>query len=169
MQIKQLLAELAMVEGEILRLEGQISELQKSLKLEQEVTEESKSKQWKHGTLSNRVGRSSPTTNTNPINKVGNETMAYETKALHFISKAIKGDYNLNDFTIAEKLGNSRGFADQKENLLHEAVKFQDKIPRKSGMLKPSSPLREPRHPSPKVGPSSFVPCYVIIIVVSFR
>ncbi|XP_030961617.1 uncharacterized protein LOC115982968 isoform X3 [Quercus lobata] len=118
-KIKQLLAELAMVEGEILRLEGQISELQKSLKLEHEVTKESKSKQWKHGTLSNRVGRSSPTTNTNHINKV-------------------------------EKLGNSRGFADQKENLLHEAVKFQDKIPRKSGMLKPSSPLREPRHPSPK-------------------
>ncbi|XP_023903681.2 uncharacterized protein LOC112015509 isoform X2 [Quercus suber] len=150
-KIKQLLAELAMVEGEILRLEGQISELQKSLKLEQEVTEESKSIQWKHGTLSNRVGRSSPTINTNPINKVGNETMAYETKALHFISKAIKGDYNLNDFTIADKLGNSKGFADQKENLLHEAVKFQDKIPRKGGMLKPSSPLREPRHPSPKL------------------
>ncbi|KAM3692398.1 hypothetical protein ACB098_08G084100 [Castanea mollissima] len=120
-KIKQLLAELAMVEGEILRLEGQISELQKSLKLEQEVTVESKSKKWKHGTLSNHVGQTSPTTNTNPINKV------------------------------AEKLGNSRGFADQKENLLHEAVKFQDKIPRKSVMLKPSSPLREPRHPSPKL------------------
>ena len=149
--MKQLLTELAMVEGEIARLEGQISELQNSLKLEQEVTEESKSKQWKHGTLSDRVGHSSPTTNTNPINRGGNEMMGYETKALHFISKAIKGDYNLNDFTVAEKLGNSRGFADQKENLLHEAAKFQDRVPRKSGMIKPASPLREPRHSSPKV------------------
>ena len=151
MQMKQLLTELAMVEGEIARLEGQISELQNSLKLEQEVTEESKSKQWKHGTLSDRVGHSSLTTNTNPINRGGNEMMGYETKALHFISKAIKGDYNLNDFTVAEKLGNSRGFADQKENLLHEAAKFQDRVPRKSGMIKPASPLREPRHSSPKV------------------
>jgi hypothetical protein len=146
------LAELAMVEGEISRLEAEISQLQNSLKHEQQVTKESQSKQWQHGTLLQYP--SVLTTNPAPINKGGNEMMAYETKALHFISKAIKGDYNLNDFgsTVADrKLGNSRGFDDQKENHVREAAIFQDKVPRKSGMLKPSSPLRDPRHPSPKV------------------
>ncbi|XP_062172402.1 uncharacterized protein LOC133877954 isoform X2 [Alnus glutinosa] len=153
-KMKELLAELAIVEGEISRLEAEISQLQNSLKHEQQVTKESQSKQskqWQHGTLLQYP--SVLTTNPAPINKGGNEMMAYETKALHFISKAIKGDYNLNDYgsTVADrKFGNSRGFDDQKENHVREAAIFQDKVPRKSGMLKPSSPLRDPRHPSPK-------------------
>jgi hypothetical protein len=79
------------------------------------------------------------------------DKMAFETKALHFISKAIKGDYNLNDFNPNEKIGASRVFSDQKENHFHEEVKFQDRVPKKSGILKAPSPLRDPRHPSPKV------------------
>lgn len=149
--MKELLAELAMVEDEIARLEAQISQLQSSLIHEQEIIKDSQSKvQWQRRTLSHHpLHHPSPTTKPNSINRGGNEIMTYETKALHFISRAIKGDYNLNDFSVAEKLGNR--FDDQKENLIHDAAKFQDKVPRKSGMLKPSSPLRDPRHPSPKV------------------
>lgn len=159
MQTKGLLAELAMVEDEIARLEGQISRLQNSLKHEQEGSKDSQSKQWRHGSLSNLLHHSSVATHEpSPINKGGNEMIAYETKALHFISKAIKGDYNLNNFSLAERLGNSR-FDDQKENHFQDAAKFQDKVPRKSGFLKPASPLRDPRHPSPKVNlsPVNFI------------
>ena len=77
------------------------------------------------------------------------EKVAFETKALHFISKAIKGDYHVNDFTLNERIGSSRvQFSDQKENQIlfqEEASKFQDKIPRKSGLLKSPSPLRAAR------------------------
>jgi hypothetical protein len=148
MQMKEVLAELATVEDEIRRLEGQIRQLQNSLKHEQQLT-----KEWQHGGTPHHY---SPT----PLNNKGgggggNEMMAFhETKALHFISKAIKGDYNLHHFTPDHKLGNSRTFHhDHKENHLRaEAAIFQDKAPRKSGiLLKPSSPFRDMRHPSPKV------------------
>ncbi|KAK1586909.1 hypothetical protein Q3G72_007432 [Acer saccharum] len=161
---KELLAELAMVEGEIARLEGQISQLQLGLKHEQDVTKETKSKQWQTGNLMSNLnqGQSMKTPTminnySNLLNKGGNnnEKMAFETKALHFISKAIKGDYNLSDFSTGndQKIGNTTIFADQKENHFHqEEIKFQDfKVPRRSGMLiKSPSPLRDPRQPSPK-------------------
>ncbi|KAH7561006.1 hypothetical protein JRO89_XS10G0157800 [Xanthoceras sorbifolium] len=161
-QVKELLAELAMVEGEITRLEGQISQLQLGLKNEQEVTKETKSKQWQVGNLSNlNQGHPTSTMITNPnliVNRAGNEKMAFETKALHFISKAIKGDYNLSATSTTvmnERIGNSAAFADQKENQFHhdQDIKFQDfKVPRRSssGILKPPSPFRDPRQPSPK-------------------
>ncbi|KAH9660659.1 hypothetical protein KPL70_024273 [Citrus sinensis] len=155
-KVKELLAELALVEGEIKRLEGQISQLQLGLKHEQEVTKETKSKQWQLGSLGNLQGHSTYMANISSplINKVGNEKVAFETKALHFISKAIKGDYNLSDFSVNEKkMGNSKVvFVDQKENQFQQQqeVKFQDRVPRKSGMIKPASPLRDPRHPTPK-------------------
>ncbi|XWS71845.1 hypothetical protein CRYUN_Cryun03dG0172600 [Craigia yunnanensis] len=150
-KMKELLAELAMVEGEITRLESQISQLQLSLKQEQEVTKETKSKQWQPVSLmSNLQGLPSSTSNQNPIKQGGQEKMAFETKALHFISKAIKGDYTLSDFSLNERMGNSRILSDQKENQYQGEVKFQERIPRKSGLLKAPSPLRDPRHPSPK-------------------
>lgn len=150
-QMKELLAELAMVEGEIARLEGQISQLQLGLKHE-EATKEAKSKQWQHETLiSNPVARASYISMPSPMNNKG-ERMGYETKALHFISKAIKGDYDhLNDLSLNEKIGSLRGIADQKENYFCDEVKFQNKVPRKNGILRASSPLRAPRYPSPKV------------------
>lgn len=162
MQVKELLAELAMVQGEIKRLEGQISHLQLGLKNEQEITKETKSKQWQPASLSNLQGHSTYMANISSplINKVGNEKVAFETKALHFISKAIKGDYNLSDFSVNEqKMRNSKVvFVDQKENQFQQQqeVKFQDRVPRKSGMIKPASPLRDPRHPTPKVSPDFF-------------
>ncbi|KAJ7947843.1 Ternary complex factor MIP1, leucine-zipper [Quillaja saponaria] len=151
-KMKELLAELAMVEGEIARLESQIVQLQAGLNHEKEVTKEPKSKIWSSGTLSNSFGQLLTATNPSPspINRSFNEGMAFETKALHFISKAIKGDYKLNDFSLNDKSISTRPFADQKENNFHEDVKIQDRFPRKRGIQKPSSPLRDTRHPSPK-------------------
>ncbi|EOY34422.1 Uncharacterized protein TCM_042103 [Theobroma cacao] len=150
-KMKELLAELAMVEGEITRLESQISQLQLGLKQEQEVTKETKSKQWQPGSLMSHLqGLPSSTSNQNPIKQGGQEKMAFETKALHFISKAIKGDYTLSDFSLNERMGNSRVLSDQKENQYQGEVKFQERIPRKSGLLKAPSPLRDHRYSSPK-------------------
>ncbi|CAN6692352.1 unnamed protein product [Malus baccata var. baccata] len=142
---KEILAELAMVEGEIARLEGQIRQLHPGLKHEQEATKESKP-----------IPRASNIAMPSPMHKsVNNESQRmayYETKALHFISKAIKGDYDhFNDLRQNEKIGNSRGFSDQKENYFYEDVKFGNKFPRKNGILRALSPLRAPRHPSPKL------------------
>uniref|UniRef100_A0A0R0FLR3 DUF547 domain-containing protein n=1 Tax=Glycine max TaxID=3847 RepID=A0A0R0FLR3_SOYBN len=125
-QMRELLGELVMVEGEIARLKSQISQLQDGLKREQEVTMESKPK------------------------TIFQERMAFETKALHFISKAIKGDYNLNDFSYNDKAGFFKTSVEQKESKFQD-VKFQEKLPRKNGIVKPPSPMRDPRHPSPKI------------------
>ncbi|POO01194.1 Ternary complex factor MIP1, leucine-zipper [Trema orientale] len=150
-KMKELLAELVMVEGEIARLEGQISQIKLGLKQEQQANKESKSKQWRYGSPIRSVVHPSSFTFPSPMhNAVQSERMGYETKTLHFISKAIKGDYNLNnDFSLNERRGNVRGFGDQKENFFHEE-KLQERVPRKSGMLKPASPMRDPRNPSPK-------------------
>lgn len=148
-QTKELLAELAMVEGEISRLEDQIRKLKLGLKQEEQATKESKAGQYQHDE------------NLGLINKgVHHERKGYETKALHFISKAIKGDFELyNELSLNQKMENLRGFSDQKENYSNEEVRVQSKVPRKGGFLSaPSpSPLRAPRHPSaPKVCPKYF-------------
>ncbi|XP_021896276.1 uncharacterized protein LOC110813441 isoform X2 [Carica papaya] len=150
---KELLAELAMVESEIARLENQISQLQLGLKQEQEFTKEAKSRQWQPAMLNNHQGRPPPyASQPSPLSKgTGNEKVGFETKTLHFINKAIKGDYKLNDFNANDKLRSSRLIADQKENRFHEELKLQEKNPRRSGMVKSPSPLRDPRHPSPKL------------------
>ncbi|GMI92135.1 hypothetical protein like AT5G60720 [Hibiscus trionum] len=148
---KELLAELAMVEGEIARLETQISQLQLSLKQEKEVTKETKSKQWQPGSLMSYLqAHPSSTPNPSPIKQGGQEKVVFDTKALHFISKAIKGDYTLSDFSLNERM-DSRLLSDQKENQFQGEVKFQERVPRKSSLLKAASPLRDPRHPSPKI------------------
>ncbi|KAK4286431.1 hypothetical protein QN277_002988 [Acacia crassicarpa] len=154
---KELLTELVVVEGEIARLESQIRELQAGLRLEQEVSKESKPKSWNQEKLNSSKGPLSkatiPIPMASPVHRTRsvNERMAFETKALHFISKAIKGDYHLNDFTINEKSGFLKSSVEQKENNFREDVKFQDRNSKKGGTLKPnSSPFRDPRHPSPK-------------------
>ncbi|GMN24917.1 hypothetical protein TIFTF001_000751 [Ficus carica] len=154
-KMKELLAELAMVEGEIARLEGQISQLKLGLKQEQETNKETKSKKWRYGSpiRPGPVGHSSSFTFPSPMhNGVHSDRMAYETKTLHFISKAIKGDYNLNEFSLNERRGiNFKAFGDQKENYFNDQdQKLQERVPRKSGLLKSASPMRDPRNPSPK-------------------
>ncbi|XP_028070640.1 uncharacterized protein LOC114273070 [Camellia sinensis] len=157
-KVKELLAELAMVEDEISRMETQISQLQSELNHEKEVTKEhhmiKQLQQQQQNAMSpnnTRGGFSSFSLNFSPNNKVESGGMPFETKALHFISKAIKGDYSLNyenfsSFNERLLLSNNH-----KEKSLNDEVGFQDhKALRKSGMLKPSSPMREPRHPTPK-------------------
>lgn len=140
-----------MVEGEISRLENQINQLQADLDREKKVNKQSKSVKWQIGTPNNNNFHRPSSIIPNDLNstKGFSEKMGFDTKALHFISKAMKGDYNLNDYSVNEKLG----FSDQKENqyLQEEVIKFQERVPRKSGMLKPSSPLRDPRSHTPKV------------------
>ncbi|XP_014493355.2 uncharacterized protein LOC106755676 isoform X2 [Vigna radiata var. radiata] len=152
-KMRELLGELVMVESEIARLESQISQLQAGLKHEQEVTKESKSKTWNQGNLSNSNNHlsTSPVPNPSPIRRRVQERMAFETKALHFISKAIKGDYNLSDFSLNDKAAFLKTSVEQKENKFQEDVKFHERIPRKNGTVKPPSPMRDPRHPSPKL------------------
>lgn len=157
--MKELLTELSMVETEIIRLESQISHLQTNLAQEKKVTRETKSVKWKDATILNNTHTSSSSSSSelppNPkpsLVKGFGGNMAFETKALHFISKAIKGDYNLSDFSIHEKLKSSRAsFPEQKENHLNHDVGFQERMSRKSGILKPPSPFRDSRHKTPKV------------------
>ncbi|GMI81874.1 hypothetical protein like AT5G60720 [Hibiscus trionum] len=141
---KELLTELAMVEGEIARLETQISQL----KQEKEVTKDIKSKHWQPGSLTSylRAHHPSNTPNPSPIKQGGQDKVVFETKALHFITKAIKGDYSQN-----ERIMDSSLFSDQKENQYQGEVKFQDRVPRKSSLFKAVSPLRDLSHPSPKI------------------
>ncbi|KAK7262279.1 hypothetical protein RJT34_29845 [Clitoria ternatea] len=153
-KMRELLTELVMVEGEIARLESQISQLQAGLKHEQGVTKElSKPKTWNNqGNLSHSNNHiptptiPNPSSSPSPMRTSVPERMAFETKALHFISKAIKGDYSLN-----EKTGFLKNSLDQKENKFQEDVKLQERLPRKNNLVKPPSPMRDPRHPSPKL------------------
>ncbi|PIN00116.1 hypothetical protein CDL12_27382 [Handroanthus impetiginosus] len=135
--MKELLVELTMVENEITRLESQINQLKAGAKHEKEVHSSMKSKEWER-----KNHRDSPNPSIN--NRRSNEKVGFETKALHFISKAIKGDYKLSDFSIKDKSMNSKGFFSQKESTFHE-----EKVSKRSGMLKMPSPLRESRHLTP--------------------
>lgn len=149
-----------MVEHEISRLETQIGQLQTDLHREKETNKEYKFEQLHHAALNNQRGFSSlPSPRSNRSALGASERVPFETKSLHFISKAIKGDYNAIDFSNKEKLmGNLRAMiSDHKENSFQKEVGIQQLdeklVSRKSGMLKPisPSPSREPRHPSPRV------------------
>lgn len=162
-----------MVEGEIARLESQISQLQLGLKTEKETTINNKDqiKKTKHvtwhpatpmhqlqsGRLSNSSMTSTPMHHFMNRGAIFQEKSTFDqTKALHFISKAIKGDlYNSNDFTMVNdnKMGASKDHL-KELNVIQEEPKFQDRFPRKIGLLKSPSPfrdLRDPRYSSPKV------------------
>ena len=153
--MKELLAEIAMVEGEIERLERHIRELQNGLNQEKEVTRKCKNIQGQFETSVNGSSCLLPSLPNATPSRAGTSTferLSFETKALHFISRAIKGDYNLNNFTRNDKMGSSKELSELKENRLHEEVGFLEKFPRKSGISKPPpSPLRDLRHPTPWV------------------
>lgn len=140
-----------MVENEITRLESQIKHLQGEVKLEKESNIDRKYKEWGRGALQNHHHQPPSTLPPHPNTRRPNEKAAFETKALHFISKAIKGDYHLPNFTN-DKSVVSKGFPGHKENAFHEEVGvFREKLSKRSGLIKPPSPLREPRHPTPRV------------------
>lgn len=160
--MKELLAELAMVENEITRLESQISHLQSQTKKEKEKEKENE-KEISH--LPTHGLPSLPKKNSKELK----EKVSFETKALHFISKAIKGDYNLNDFSIISTTStdnnksmnsnsHSKRFPDDNNHYKEKHLQFQDEVEtfrtkaafKKSGggggggFLKSPSPMRQP-------------------------
>ncbi|GJT14636.1 putative ternary complex factor MIP1 [Tanacetum coccineum] len=149
-KMKELLTELAMVENEITRLESQISHLQTDLDKEKEATKESKTKQGQFCLIPN--ASLAPTTPLlSPKTRGYGDKLSFETKALHFISKAIKGDYSLRDFNSHDKTKTKTvSFSEQKENYANdEDFGARSRTPRRTGILKPPSPARE-RHVTPK-------------------
>ncbi|KAH6814647.1 hypothetical protein C2S51_023665 [Perilla frutescens var. frutescens] len=150
----ELLDELAMVENEITRLESQINALKAGSKHEKQVHVESKSQEWERVNLRNMQHESPPAPlPPDPCNvsKRANDDqkVKFEMKALHFITKAIKGDYKLSDFSINDKAMNSKRFSSTFHD--HGGGIFREKPSKKGGMLRRPSPLRDqPRQPTPK-------------------
>ncbi|KAL0843492.1 hypothetical protein Bca101_016737 [Brassica carinata] len=178
-KMKELITELSIVEGEISRLEVQISHLQINLKEEQDetlrqATTSSSRRAWQASESDNNDNITShqaqpnypnfpppsPMVNTSMMKNGNNNTKSstshhqenatFETKTLHFINKAIKGDYVTQSFHKSnEKVGlvkkeNPRLI--QQENKLQENINMKKMLRR----MKSPSPLREPRYSSPK-------------------
>ncbi|KAL6506406.1 hypothetical protein OROGR_024587 [Orobanche gracilis] len=146
--MKEILVELAMVENEITRLESHVKYLKSEVNHEKEANMETKFKGWGGGTHENRIESSTPP----PYpNKKTDEKLAFETKAMHFINKAIKGEYHLSDFPRNEKSTSSKRYSNHKENTFQdERGIFREKVIKRSGTVKSPSPFREPRHPTPR-------------------
>lgn len=146
----ELLDELAMVEKEIHRLENQISELKSEAKHEKQVDQmDSSLQEWEVANLRNIQQESPDPCN---INKRPNEKATFEMKALHFITKAIKGDYKLSDFSLTDKPFNSKRFSTPKENAVHDH-KGGVSASKRGPILRRPSPLRDhhTRNLTPKV------------------
>ncbi|XP_073286665.1 uncharacterized protein [Primulina huaijiensis] len=156
LKMKELLAELAMVENEITRLESQINQLQDEVKHERKLNLESKFKNEPGRGILKSFHEPLPVPQDSDVVQGCNKKVTFDTKALHFISKAIKGDYhNMSDFGIFDdkKSMNSKGFISSKDNILNNgAGNFQGKEPKRStvGSNKFPSPLKEPRNPTPR-------------------
>ncbi|MCD7446693.1 hypothetical protein HAX54_014464 [Datura stramonium] len=174
-KMKELLGELAMVENEIAKLEGQISKIQCDVNKEKEINnidhQESKSKQGLINNNNNKmkIQWSSLPPNPNKFKGLNDQKVPFETKALHFISKAIKGDYGLNDFRInneklLQPMKSSKVIVvdQEEENQFHQQVRtFGERISRKSGIIKTPSPLREPRNPTPRRERNAEIPKFM--------
>ena len=62
-----------------------------------------------------------------------------------------------------DKTGFVKTSVEPKESKFQEDVKFQERLPRKNGIVKPPSPMRDPHHPSPKVCMPIFPFMYVAL------
>ncbi|GAB2275162.1 hypothetical protein Dimus_009925 [Dionaea muscipula] len=149
-KMKELLAELAMVDDEIVQLESQIQELQLSdVKQEQEViTRESKSKLQAAGNSDPASAAYSPA-----VTKTKSERIRFDTKALHFINKAINGNYHLR---LSGSI-NGKGWQQEnnrldQQNELAGLRESRRLLLQRSGTLNPAaSPSRDIKHiPTPK-------------------
>ncbi|KAL9677267.1 hypothetical protein QQ045_005495 [Rhodiola kirilowii] len=90
-KVKELLVELGEVDDEIARLERQVSTLQADLTLDQAVNRDLKSR--------NRLQQQQQQQQQESVS-VNPQRVSFEAKTLHFISKAMKGDFTVNnDFT----------------------------------------------------------------------
>ncbi|CAL9244400.1 unnamed protein product [Arabidopsis halleri] len=178
-KMKELITELSIVEGEISRLEIQISHLQINLKQEQDetlkqATTSSSRRAWQTSEsynddnitsyqaptlpkypklpppspMVNKAMMKSENSNTRSTTSHHQENATFGTKTLHFINKAIKGDYAVESFRKSnEKVGTI-----EKEN--HRSVQHESKLQENMKMkkirtMKSPSPLREPRYSSP--------------------
>ncbi|BAB09845.1 unnamed protein product [Arabidopsis thaliana] len=178
-KMKELITELSIVEGEISRLEIQISHLQINLKQEQDetlkqATTSSSRRAWQTSEtykddninpyqaptlpkypklpppspMVNKGMMKSENNNTKSTTSHHQENATFGTKTLHFINKAIKGDYAIESFRKSnEKVG-----VVEKEN--HRSVQHENKVQENMKMkkirtMKSPSPLREPRYTSP--------------------
>ncbi|CAN1833168.1 hypothetical protein LINPERHAP1_LOCUS33717 [Linum perenne] len=174
---KELISELVSTENEIARLESEINVLQNTIKQEQQVTKEStkpSSRQWQTHTLPPPTPIHFPPHNNYSNNQTtlqankAQDKVGFETKALHFISKAMKGDYSLNlnrhqspiasdrtrggttegDVTLSYRNRRQVRETLPTEDLHHQSNRV---APRKSGVLnlKYPSPMRDFRNPTP--------------------
>ncbi|CAH8376884.1 unnamed protein product [Eruca vesicaria subsp. sativa] len=175
-KMKELITELSLVEGEISKLEIQISHLQINLKQEQDetlrhATTSSSRKAWqacesynndditshqaqelpKHpnfpppGPMVNKCMMKNENNNTKSASSHHQENATFETRTLHFINKAIKGDYPTESFHKSnEKVGLVE--KDNHRSKLQENTNTKKMI----RTMKSPSPLREPKYSSPK-------------------
>ncbi|CAA7050408.1 unnamed protein product [Microthlaspi erraticum] len=181
-KMKELITELSIVEGEISRLEIQISHLQINLKQEQDETvrqasTSSSRRTWQASESYNNdninlhqapilpkyptLPPPSPMVTKGMMKHENNNTKSstshhhqenttFETKTMHFINKAIKGDYAMESF---HKPNEKVGIVEKKDNRsVQQENKLQENINMKkmTRTMKSPSPLREPRYSSPK-------------------
>ncbi|PKA47786.1 hypothetical protein AXF42_Ash021116 [Apostasia shenzhenica] len=147
-KVKELLAELIMVEEEISQLETEISKIQQSISYSQESrTQDSKMFDlYKHKStsLSASSNQASMSPTRTPRSKVFDERVVLETKPMFFINQAMKGDYSNLGFA-----GNGTILETVSRKEMHRMASNQDMVPRKSGVIEQQPlPKLPPRHPS---------------------
>ncbi|KAJ0967332.1 hypothetical protein J5N97_024249 [Dioscorea zingiberensis] len=145
---KELLAELVMVEEEIMRLEGEIGKIQQSISDEREARERelkrSDDAQVDHMSASIMATPSDQHSvsfrQSSRINSF-HEKVPLETKPMFFINQAISGGYIMNGFSNKAK----KEITEKKENQKFGGI--QERVPRKSGIVveNQSSPKLLPR------------------------
>uniref|UniRef100_A0A7N0TXP6 Uncharacterized protein n=1 Tax=Kalanchoe fedtschenkoi TaxID=63787 RepID=A0A7N0TXP6_KALFE len=153
-KVKQMLVELGRVNEEITRLERQIDELQTDLTLEQEMNRDLKSRDEQ--LRNSRKFRDSPSDvsswDASSMGSVTPNRVSYEAKTLHFISKALKGDFTvqIDSTPVCGRLSDFKS----KENESRESARLWRSGPRQKPPASPSQ--GSPRlQLTPKSSPSS--------------
>ncbi|KAL8154379.1 hypothetical protein V2J09_012139 [Rumex salicifolius] len=149
-EVKGLVVEIATVEDEIIRLENQIQHLKIEVIQDQEATTRTRDYLNQSQKLNNNsinannsdggyfslqqlITRSDVDVVSSDLRATDNpddhdQKVGFDNKALHFISKAINGNYSLNDFTDKASSSPSLVVTSQKENrVLHKETSFQER------------------------------------------
>lgn len=137
----ELLDELAMVEMEINRLENHIKMLKAEPKHEERVPTQPNLQEWELAGIQQESPSPLPPDPCNISKRDNEKATSFEMKALHFITKAIKGDYKLSDFTLNDKAMNSKRFSNHDDQI-------REKPSKRGALQRRPSPSR---HPTPKV------------------
>ncbi|XP_047332244.1 uncharacterized protein LOC124935856 [Impatiens glandulifera] len=155
---KGLLEEIAMADEEIVLLERQIAKLERNLEEEKQLTRNYKQREspmHRLGPTSTPLPHFNKSSTSSAIREASTSSQRlgiFETKAMHFINKAIKGDYNMSDFK-------SKGAIDNhKENgVIDEDSNNKNKTYQNLWMKPSKSPLRDTRRPIPYTKKEHFV------------